>query len=729
MRRAAACLLLCCSTSTIASADPPRIRATARAGEVTVDGHLDEPAWRDAEVGAGFVERTPVPGARPPVDTRFRVLFDEGALYLAVECDLMPGERPRGDELSRDSFSIFSDDAVSVKLDVRHDRRNTIGFVVNPAGAQLDYVAVDAGSFRAEFDALWEAATTVGTDAWVAEIRIPMTALGLAPVDGPRVIGLEVTRDHNARRATYDWSPIPPEFGAVSAVHYGELRGVDAVATGRTVSLSPYLLLGYVEDDEGRFPSGTPWQVAGGGDVRTRLAQDVWAELTLLTDFAQVDLDDAVVNLDRFPLFLPEKRPFFLSGLDVFELGSSGEAQLFFSRRIGLDEAGEEVPMIGGIKVYGRTGPLSLGLLDVVTGDPTTSFTVARARTNLGETSYAGVMATLEHGRGRDRPDYAVGYDLVARMLDERLVLSAYWAGATTERREDDEDAEGGGGAVRREVGQASFAQLRYRGEQLRPRIALLRVTEGFDPSVGFVRRRDLARTEGALEWQRRPGGRLGLDSATVTASARLLRSDDFEDPLGRSADARVDLDFRSGVTAVAAAGVVEDRVGERFELLPGVDVDAGVYRGGTARVGIGRGSSRNPSGGLTYRASTAFFGGALHAIDAELSIVGGPHFRLSTSGTLSFLDLPGHDRVRTTTWSTALTVAPSTRLFFDLVQQLDDVSDTSRWLLRTRWTFRPGGDAFLVYRALHRFGALEEGDPRVEHRVVLKVSYRLDVQ
>ncbi|MEO1172443.1 MAG: DUF5916 domain-containing protein, partial [Myxococcota bacterium] len=291
------------------------------------DGVLDEPVWADAPVGAGFVERNPTREAVPPVDTRFRILFDRDALYVGLELDGAIGEIPRGYELRRDNVRIFSDDTVSLKFDVRRDKRSTLGFVVNASGARIDYVAVDGGSFRVEFDVVWDVAVARTDTGWVAEFRLPALALGLPDTDGEQVLGFNISRDHNARRATYDWSFLPPEFSPTFAPRYGIVRGIEGVRGGRVVSLIPFAVSGYRRDDRSRFPADTPWTISGGGDVRFRVGEDSWVEATVLTDFAQVDLDDAVVNLDRFPLFFPEKRPFFLTGLDVFEFGDPGGVQ------------------------------------------------------------------------------------------------------------------------------------------------------------------------------------------------------------------------------------------------------------------------------------------------------------------------------------------------------------------------------------------------------------------
>jgi hypothetical protein len=326
---------------------PPSIDATSTDGvAIAIDGHLDEAVWSRAPYASGFRERVPHPDQRPPVDTRFRVLFDDGAIYFGLEMFYAAGQAPRQIERTRDGTDLYADDAVTLKIDARRDRRTTLGFSLNPAGTQLDYLAIDNGRlFRREVDMVWESAVVVLPDRWVAEVRIPAVALGLSDVEPgvERTIGLNVSRDHAARIATYDWSRMPAEFGPWSALHYGEIHGVTGLGGGAPYNLTPYALV----EHRGAGADGTvpdALRLAAGGEAQMRLVNDTWLETTVLTDFAQVDLDDALVNLDRFPLFYPERRPFFLTGLDVFDFGVSGILQPFYSRRIGLDERARRSP-------------------------------------------------------------------------------------------------------------------------------------------------------------------------------------------------------------------------------------------------------------------------------------------------------------------------------------------------------------------------------------------------
>src|SRR5690606_26286012 len=168
-------------------------------------------------------------------------------------------------------------------------------------------------------------------------------------------------RDHPSRNATYDWALIVPPRSPMAASQFGDLTGLRNSQAQRAIEFTPYMLLR--TDLEPRWtldPRRRP-NYAAGGDLRVQIGAGSYVEASLLTDFAQVEADEVQVARDRFPLFFPERRPFFINGLDVFNFGRPGEAQLFFSRRIGLVD-GRPVPILGGLKVYGRSGIVSYGI-------------------------------------------------------------------------------------------------------------------------------------------------------------------------------------------------------------------------------------------------------------------------------------------------------------------------------------------------------------------------------
>ncbi len=713
---------------TTSASRPRSIAATARGrAMIRVDGRLDEAVWDDAEVGQNFVERSPDPGADPPVDTRFRVLFDADALYVGLEMMLLPGEEVRALELRRDNFRIYSDDAVTLKFDVAHDHRNTVGFAVTPANTQLDYVAVDNGrTFRGEYDAVWESATTVLDDRWVAEVRIPLPALGIPAGESHRVVGFNVTRDHNERFATDDWSHLPPEFGPVSALNYGELTGLE-LEGGQPFTAIPYVLFGWETPDPGA-PVEQNARARAGGDVRMRFGEDIWTEATILTDFSQVDIDNQAINLNRFPLFFPEKRPFFINGLDIFEFGEAQNSQLFFSRRIGLDDDGEEVPMWGGAKVYGHAGAFGFGILDVMTGDPNTNWGVARLRGNVGEAGYIGVMATARNNleglpAGAD-PDertegYALGVDSTLRFLDEeRLELTGSASATDDAVREGSDFADHFSGTAR----------LRYRGHNVRPEASFLFVGDDYDPELGFVFRRGIAQPRAEMAYVAFPDA-LGLRDLRLAAAGRLRRTSDFRTDLGGDATLSLDVNWPAWGFDLAGgyeADVVEP--GDEFDLLDRIPIEAGRYDGVFAEYGIYASSRLNPNASFRYRATSAFFGGVRQSFTLAGGASFGPHFRLAGTVVQSFIAIPSYNGEKALTVNARITVAPTTLLAFDWVVQLNDQRRETTSLLRMRWRYLPGSDIFFVYRHDVPYDCYGETAPcETAVALTLKASFRFD--
>ncbi len=694
------------------------IRAHPRgATAITVDGVLDEAPWSAAPVGTGFVEREPYPGRAATVTTTFSVLYDADHLYVGVVCSIEPGEEPRALELSRDNFSIFSDDALSLKFDARLDARNTVGFVTNPAGAQIDYVVVDnGGSFRREFDANWTVATTVLEDRWIAEFEIPIAALGLPGDVGERSIGLNVTRDHNHRLATYDWNPMAPEFGPTNANFYGRVDGLIDVAGGRALTFIPFGLAGYT--DRG---GDADYELGLGGDARMRLTDDVWTELTVLTDFAQVDLDDPVLNLDRFPLFFPERRPFFLTGLDVFEFGIPGFVSPFFTRRIGLDDDANVVPLIGGLKVYGSSGDLRFGVLEVVTGEQDSTaaenFTIARSRYNFGERGYVGVLATFD-GEISNRPNavdnrldpgWSLGADAAYLAFDKRLELNSFWTASLNST-----DGE-------RVDGQAARAAIAWRGERLQPSAAVTYISADYDPHVGFVARPDLVQSRVDLMWVTRPEG-TAFRNIIVGSTAMIEHDAELAQVIGQRGSASLTTTFTSGLQIVAAATQKEDFVREAFEIVPDYEVAVGRYRGPQLSLDLIAPSARNPSGSLTYFYDGALFGGSLHSLRGGAAVRLGPHVNASASANYSVIRFDDFGTTRTFVGSALFRVVPSTRLSVDFIGQVNALEEKAAGLVRLRWRYLQGSELFLIYRENIDF----EGDDDAR-LVVLKATFRYD--
>ncbi|MDD9947644.1 MAG: DUF5916 domain-containing protein [Myxococcales bacterium] len=743
---------------------PKRVIALPRGdAKLELDGRLDEPIWARAQPAKDFVERGPVPGATPPVSTTARVLYDRETIYVGLRANLFSGEVPRADTLARDVTRVWSDESFTIKFDVRHDRRTTVAFAINPRGAQLDGIAVENGRvFRREYDAVWRVATHVDEGYWSAEVEIPVVSLGLTAVDGERVLGFNVARDHNSRVADYDWSHLPPEFGPWAATHYGELHGVRDIATGQPLTLLPFVRWGYPEDPEDDFVAG----FKAGGDVRLRFGDATWTELTLFTDFAQVDADDQVINFDRFPLFFPERRPFFLSGTDVFEFGEPEVAQVLFTRRIGLDAARSPVPVLGGFKLYGNQGVFDYGLLQVFTddtlrltedpdadplGSPAASYSVGRARVNFATPGHVGVIVGARSNLDLPfhdevvgvlpAPHLSLGADFLARPFGRRFEVSGFSAYTRSEPADPDEG---------RRQGSAHQARVRWLAQQWQPTATVCYISERFEPEVGFVRRPGTLTSEGEVPFVYRTTA-LGLASVSVGGKATFVHDAQVADLLTRDLAGTFQVLLKSGWQFDLTGTHSMDVVPRPFSLFKDLEIQAERYMGPSMTAMITSPTGRNPAVVLAYDLDAGFFSGVRHAITPMAALSLGPHVRLTASGTFSLLKLRDcvdgldddglpqvecgglggmaaamsafHENRKTLTVNSGISVTPTTRLSADVTLQLNTSERAGLGLFRLRYRYLPGSDVFLVYQENLDYSDGTQSD----RRVIVKLAYRHD--
>jgi hypothetical protein len=443
-----------------------RARAARRTSAVQLDGRLDDAAWSDAPSTRGFWQRFPNEGQPPSLDTEFRVLYDDDALYVGVRAMDDEPEGIRGLLTRRDVAS--QSDWLMVGIDSYHDRRTAFVFAINPAGVQRDMLIYDDALEDTSWDAVWTAATQVTADGWVAEFRIPLSQLRFAAMD-QQEWGLQVIRLVARSGEETAWTPMPRSSPKVVS-QFGTLGGIDNVKTARRMELLPYvsggagLLEGTDRDDP--FDSTTEMRGNIGLDVKYGLSSAVTLSATINPDFGQVEADPSQVNLSGRELFFAEKRPFFLEGTDIFRFSlgqgdSAGTDALFYTRRIGAaphlpasddfdytDEP-DTTTIFGAAKISGKTSNgWSFGMLDAVTSEetaryldpdtldadgnprqleraiePLTNYAVARVRKDLrGGKTQIGLAATSVH---RDNDQY----------LGELLHDRAYTGGAELQHR------------------------------------------------------------------------------------------------------------------------------------------------------------------------------------------------------------------------------------------------------------------------------------------------------
>ena len=727
---------------------PERTIEAVRTNEkMRIDGKSTEAVWKRAPHGRGFKEREPNLGGEPEHETSFQVAYDANYLYVIVHAD-MPAQLVRVRTLQRDSYGIFSDSAISVKLDPHHDRRSAVNLAVNADGAQVDLMVLEDGRVGIrEWDAVWTAEVNRREDGYDAEFKIPFAVLGIKGGDSFSM-GIDITRDEPAANTTYDWRLIVPPRHPVSASSFGTVTGFENIHAQRALEFTPYVAANTDFQPVFHLDPRRRANVTTGADARVQVGTGSFVEASVLTDFAQVEADQVQVANDRFPLFFPERRPFFINGLDVFNFGRPQSAQLFFSRRIGLD-GGLPTPIAGGVKAYGRSGPISYGVLNVQTlrslprddefeedeGTPPENFTVARVRMQTGKYASFGILGVGKHRLGQaDHDVLSGGIDGQLQALEGKLLTYAFvatnWREVAAQSAQIDTET---GELVSlptprdEKVGYSAHASVQYRGLYVRPEAQWLWSDERFEAPLGFYRRPGTALQSGQIGFVPRPNF-AGLRDVNFGPSASITTTPDYSSILTRSWGTNLDINWRNPWSIGYNVDYLQDEVTEAFELY-GHEVAAKEYRGISHRVQLRSPGRQQVSGAVEYKRQERF-GGITHEFRGQLGVRASKHFALEGTythrlGHLEDLD----DTFNFGFLNGTVLVAIHRNLIWDnLVRySLDPGNERVGLQSRIRWRYRPGSDIFLVYRNdIPLEEAAAEGDAENFHSLTLKATFYL---
>jgi hypothetical protein len=347
-------------------------------GSIRIDGRLDDEVWRKAAPITDFIQKEPTEGA-PPTDTmEVRLAYDDGAVYVGARMHSTDGriQAPLG---RRDSTGQA--EHILVAFDTFLDRRTAVVFGVTASGVRIDryHPGDNEDSFDSGFDPVWRAATSVGADQWTAELWIPFSQLRFNPATEQRW-GLNLFRARPTLHEEDYWILIPRTVRAWSS-RFGDVSGISGVVPPRRIEALPYLAGGSrINGDRDRanpFDDGSNLDGRVGADIKMGLGPNLTLETTINPDFGQVEADPAEVNLTAFETRFPEKRPFFLEGAQLFNIG---HPNFYYSRRIGARPIGPasgdyvDYPSAGTIlaaaKLTGRLpSKTSIGFISAVTDD------------------------------------------------------------------------------------------------------------------------------------------------------------------------------------------------------------------------------------------------------------------------------------------------------------------------------------------------------------------------
>ncbi len=688
------------------------LRTSRLPSSITFDGRLDEAFYTSMKGADGFIQQEPVEGGPASDRTEVWVFFDDKNIYVGARMWETHPDRRVTSDMRRDASNMYNNDHIAVLFDTFDDRRNGFGLSVNAQGGIFDWQVTNEQPSN-NWNGLFDVRTADFDGGWTAEFLIPFRSLRFK--EGATRWGINFRRMVRWRNELTFLSQVPISWGRrglskVSSV--GTLVGLESPARLRNLDVKPYALGSTATNRRSTPPLSNHGAGEFGLDAKWGITQSIVTDFTYNTDFAQVEDDEAQVNLTRFSVLFPEKRDFFLEGQDVFNFAGAGANQggggqgptaipmgggggggtnvtpiVFFSRRIGLQN-GQVVPILAGGRLLGRGNGFQLGALQMRTKElgaaaaPASDFSVLRVNRDILKRSRVGAIAT-RRGPGASGGDdgYSYGVDSTINPLEE-LAINTYWAGSS-----------GPTGTVN---DRSSYrANVTWNADLTGLQVEHMFLGNLFNPEIGFLRRSAFRRTYGQARYSPRP-----TRWKTVRKFYYEGSYDYFEDrngrPESREAQAASRLELSNGDQWAVEYSRAFEGLQASFQVTPGVVVPAGEYRFQQTKLLYTSSPQRPVSGTLTLTHG-GFYGGTLRELTWRGRLEFGPRFYAEPTISLNTFATPFGDG-DSHIISSRLTYTLTPRMFASALVQYQSASDSVSTNARFRWEYQPGSELFVVY-------------------------------
>ena len=696
------------------------VRAIRLATGIRLDGVLDEAVYGAVPPITDFLQHVPVEGAPATERTEVWIMFDETNVYVGARVhDSAPESAWVANEMRRDTEQLRQNDTFTVFFDTFYDRRNGFTFYTNPLGARSDQQFTNEGNPNVDWNPVWDVRTGRFDGGWTAEMEIPFKTLRYRG-GGAQLWGVQLRRNVRRKNEWTHLTRIPISIGGgrgasgifrVSAA--ATLVGIEPPDATRLVEIKPYAIGGVTTDRHSIPIQENDGSGAFGADVKMGITENLTADFTYNTDFAQVEVDEQQVNLTRFSLFFPEKREFFLEGRGIFEFarGAAGAAggdqdndapTLFYSRRIGLEGDPNDVqvvvPIHGGARMTGKAGAFDVGALSIQTEESpeaataSTNFTVLRIRRDiLRRSSVGGIFTNRSVSLVGPGASQTYGVDGTFSFY-ENVNIVTYYARTRTPLA---------GGR------DASYqGRFDYGGDRYGLTLNHIAVEENFLPEIGFMQRDNYRRSNLSgrfsprtleSEHVRRYSLEAGVDYFTTAAQG-------FVETRERTVDFATE--FHNSDVFEANLTNSYELLQEPFQISRDVALPAGGYGFTSGTVSYTLGGHRRASGTLAFTAGS-FWSGDIRTLEYRQGRVNVSN-RISVEPTISFnaIDLP-EGEFTTTLVSTRFNYAFNPRMFFSGLVQYNSSNDRWNNNLRLRWEYAPGSELFVVYTDERDVGGL----------------------
>jgi hypothetical protein len=678
----AAVLAAAVAFAPIARGQAPSIEAVPTATPPKIDGVLSPGEWAGAAHSDAFRQVTPEENVAPSERTEFWVTYDPHYIYVAVRNHDGAGRAGiRAYSMQKDQNN-GSDDIVRVVIDPFHRAKDGYYFALTAPGGKHDGLIQNSEEANDQWDALWHGKTSIDDGGWTAEFAIPAKTIAFNPSNS--TWGFNVARAVRRKQEAMRWAGFVRSKPTIALPLLGELHGVTGLQQGRGLDFRPYLT-GIARHHP--RPDEKNAELRTGFDLIWHITPSLAATATLNTDFADAEVDERQVNLGRFSLFFPEKRAFFTQDAPLFTFAGIRQDPLpFFSRRIGLADDGTKVDVLGGLKLTGRVGRMTLGLLDVQidehAGVGSKNLAVARATFGVLEESNAGFIVT--HGDPRTNGDATLlgaDFNYENNRLGGNRNLHVRAAVQYT-----DTDLAGDDGA-------AGTFSISYPGEPFEFYWFFSRIGTDFDPALGFVPRTGI---QNVHLWNRY---RWYFQDKPIRRLDFFLEGDLVTDLHNRRLDQTGWVGFEGETPSGDFLNLQyqhhRERLDAPFAIRPGIVIPRGDHGWGLVQFVYDTNRSRPWNVGAQFRSSDFFTG---HRTDYELELGARPSrfLELAAAWRLRSIRLPqGGFDVRIGTAKAVVTFSPDVQA--SVYAQYDNFSDTLGVNARLKWIVQPGNEVFFI--------------------------------
>jgi hypothetical protein len=694
----------------------------------SIDGDvLSDAAWNNVTPTSGFSQVRPNEGQPATQKTEVFIGYTDDSLYIGV---VAYDDNPAGIIVadSRRDSPLVDTDSFQVIIDGLLDRQNGFIFGTTPSGLEYDAQVINEGagpSFRGSngalnvnWDTTWEVSAAISDIGWSAEMEIPFSALRYSS-DDVQTWGINFQRNIRRNNEVAYWAPLDRQYNINRVSEAGFLEGIQAPRQ-RNLQFTPYALSSNAKG--GNLLSGTESNEEYGFDVKYSVTPSLTLDVTYNTDFAQVEVDDLQVNLDRFSLFFPEKRPFFLENAGQFAVGIPREVELFFSRRIGVGAGGAQLPIEGGARLTGKVGDntnvgfiamRTEGINGIASGN---DFSVARVSQDLPNRSSIGFMFVERDGDGsvlnNKSDDYnrTVAVDGRWGIGDETLITS--WAAKTDTPGISGRDSAGG-------------IRADYTSPDWQLNAGFSQIGENFNPEVGFLQRSGFRKYEAGIRRNIRPNNLWGLHELRPHINYRgYWDFDGFQETGYLHIDNHWEWD--TGDEIHTGVNLTQEGVKEPFEIVDGVTVPVGEYDHEEIQLV----AMTNQGAPLSFNVRSnigGFFGGDRVNVEPSVRYRIGEKFSTEFSWSHSDIDLPvpgGDFEVDLARLRLSYSFTP--RISIQTLVQYNKRDDVVATNLRFAWLQSANSGLYLVYNEV-----AESGIGRPVHdaqQFIIKYSRILDI-